>query len=325
MGKSKKNQIYKYITEFLEYCEIEKNRSKRTLRNYHHYLTRFADWAKKQNVAKPEEIDLELVRQYRLFINRYKDKKGSSLKLSTQNYHITALRSWLKYLIKRNIDTIAPDKVELAKTPDRDITFLETHEIEKLVEVTNQEKDEETRLRDRAILETLFATGLRVSELAALKKTSVNLKTKELPVRGKGDKLRLVFLSDDAVEVLKKYLEKRSDNSKALFVRNDRAGNSIEAEIESHGDGHGGLTPRSIQRLLKKYAKLAGISKPITPHTLRHSFATNMLQNGADIRSVQTLLGHSSITTTQIYTHVTNQRLKEVHEKYHKKQKADSD
>ncbi len=325
MPKETKTRVEKYIQEFLEYCEIEKNRSDLTTRNYAHYLGRFAEFAKNRGVATPEKIDGELIRQYRLFINRLRDAKGKPLKLATQNYHVTALRSWLKYLTKRDLKVLAPDKIELAKTPSREVNFLEPHEVEALIEATESEKDELTRLRDRAILEVLFSTGLRVSELASLKRTSINLKTREFPIRGKGDKIRLVFLSESALSALKKYLDKRNDNSKSLFIRLDRAGQSIESEIESHnaqlstdvGRRYIGLTPRSIQRLIKKYAKIAGIIKPITPHTLRHSLATELLQNGADIRSVQTILGHSSITTTQIYTHITNQRLKEIHEKYH--------
>lgn len=314
-----KTKIDRLIQEFLEYCEIERNRSNLTIRNYDHYLHRFADYAKNEGVTEPEDIDAEMIRQYRLFINRLRDEKGKQLKLATQNYHITALRSWLRYLSKRDYQVVPPDKIELAKTPAREVSFLEVTELKRLIQATSQEEDELTRMRDQALLETLFSTGLRVSELAALKRDSINLKTHEFPVRGKGDKVRLVFLSDRAVESLKNYLSKRSDNSKALFVRNDRAGSSVDAEIDSQSGKGLGLTPRSIQRLIKKYAKIAGIMKPITPHTIRHSFATDLLQNGADIRSVQTLLGHSSITTTQIYTHITNQRLKEIHEKYHGK------
>ena len=314
------NPIDKLIQDFLEHCEIEKNRSLLTIRNYAHYLKRFGQFCKENNINRPEDIEGELVRQYRLHINRFRDDDGNALKLVTQNYHMVALRSFLRYCAKRDKKTLAPDKIELAKTPSREVNFLEPYELERLIDATDSEKDLLSQLRDRAILELLFSTGLRVSELASLKRDSLNLKTREFPVRGKGDKIRLVFLSDSAVTALQKYLAKRTDNSKALFVRNDKAGNSVEKEIESYGQATAvGLTARSIQRLIKKYAKVAGIMKPISPHTLRHSFATDLLQNGADIRSVQTLLGHASITTTQIYTHITNQRLKEIHDKFHGK------
>ena len=200
-----KSKLDKAITEFLEYCEIERNRSELTIRNYNHYLRRFAAFAQSHNCTTPEKIDLELIRQYRLHINRLRDEKGKPLKLTTQNYHITAIRSLLRYLAKRNYKVMAPDKIELAKMPTREVHFLETHELRALIDATNNEKDELNRLRDNAILETLFSTGLRVSELAGLKRTSINLKTREFPVRGKGDKIRLVFLSDTAIESLPKY------------------------------------------------------------------------------------------------------------------------
>ena len=314
-----KTPLDKSIQDFLDYCEIERNRSNLTIRNYKHYLDRFASFCKQNGITSPEKVDSELVRQYRLHVNRYRDEKGRQLKVATQNYHIIAIRSWLKYLAKKDRKIMPADKIELAKMPSREVSFLEPSEVERLLEATSSEKNEFAQLRDKALLEILFSTGLRVSELASLKRDSINLKTREFPVRGKGDKIRIVFLSEAATESLKKYLEKRSDNSKALFIRNDKVGQSIEKEIESFSGPVSGLTPRSIQRLIKKYAMIAGIMKPITPHTLRHSFATDLLQNGADIRSVQTLLGHSSITTTQIYTHITNQRLREVHEKFHGK------
>ena len=308
------------LQKFLEHCEIEKNRSKLTLRNYHHYLGRFIDFAKEKGVTKPEQISLELVRQYRLYINRFTDNEGKTLKQITQNYHIIALRSFLKYLAKYDYKTLPAEKLELSKTPSRMVEFLELDEVERLIESTSSEKEEILRLRDNAILHTLFSTGLRVSELCSLKKDQVNLKRGEFTVRGKGDKLRLIFLSPEATEALEKYSKKRNDNSKFLFIAHKQIGNT-EKEMESFGKDAKGLTSRTIQRIVKKYAMLAGITKPITPHTLRHSFATDLLQNGADIRSVQSMLGHASITTTQIYTHITNQQLREVHEKFHHKRK----
>ncbi len=321
--------LSRYITEFLEYCEIGKNQSQRTIANYDHYLRRFAEFALGNGVEKPEKITLKLVQSYRLFLNRFLGKKTEQgLKLITQNYHLIALRAFLKYLAKQDVETLSAEKIELPKNPSRQVEFLDRGELARLFLAVTKEKNELARLRDYAILETLFSTGLRVSELTSLKKDSINLERREFTVRGKGDKLRLVFLSGEAAAAIKKYLSKRSDNSRALFVAHSKIGQSVEKEIESQGfkinqkdkkTNAISLTPRSIQRILKKYARLAGIVKKITPHTLRHSFATDLLQNGADIRSVQTLLGHSSITTTQIYTHITNEGLRDIHKKFHNK------
>lgn len=311
-----KTKLQKYYIQFLEYLEVERNRSRLTLRNYDHYLKRFVDFCARQGVTDPKDVDLELVRSYRLFLNRM-ETHDKSLKIITQNYHLIALRSFLKYLAKRDIKSLAAEKIELPKTPARTVEFLDIEEVERLIRATNEEKDKLTRLRDRAILEMLFSTGLRISELTALKRDNLNLKRGEFAVRGKGDKMRLVFLSRDAIGYLEKYLDEREDNSKALFIRHD-AKESVEKQMESLSEKVAGLTPRTIQRIIKKYAKLAGIMKKITPHTLRHSFATDLLANGADLRSVQELLGHSSISTTQIYTHLTNKRLRDVYDKYHR-------
>jgi len=316
-----RTELHKLIRDFLDYCEIEKNRSKLTLRNYDHYLNRFADFAAEQGITKPERIDQDLIKRYRLFINRLNSNTGASLKLITQNYHVIALRAFLKFLMKRDYKTLPPEKIELAKTPSRMVEFLDFEEVERLIEATDQEQEEILRLRDRAILETLFSTGLRVSELCSLKRDQINFKRNEFTVRGKGDKLRLVFLAEDASQSLQKYLKKRGDNAKPLFIAHKQIG-SAEKEIDSFGkNAASGLTPRTVQRIIKKYGMLAGITKKITPHTLRHSFATDLLQNGADIRSVQSMLGHASITTTQIYTHITNQQLRQIHEKFHKSKK----
>lgn len=312
-----KNKLEKLANQFLEHLEVERNRSRLTLRNYDHYLKRFAEFCKKQGVSDPSDIDLELVRSYRLFINRL-EEKGKPLKIVTQAYHLIALRSFLKYLAKRDIQTLTAEKIELPKVSQRQVSFLEAEEVGRLIEATREEKDKLTQMRDRAILELLFSTGLRISELTHLKRDSLNLKKGEFTVRGKGDKLRLVFLSDSATEVLQKYLNEREDHSKALFIRHDKK-ESVDKQIESLGKDAPGLSARTIQRLIKKYAKLAGITKKITPHTLRHSFATDLLQNGADLRAVQELLGHASISTTQIYTHITNRRLRDIHEKFHSK------
>jgi site-specific recombinase XerD len=333
MNKIDKNKtpapLHTYIIQFLEYCEIGKNQSKMTLQNYQHYLGRFEVFAGTLGITDPKNIDLEIVRKYRLFLNRFADEHGDPLKLITQNYHLIALRAFLKYLTKQDVKTLAPEKIELPKNPSRQVEFLEPEELKRLFDAVATEPNETLRLRDAAILETLFSTGLRVSELASLKREMVNTERMEFTVRGKGDKLRVVFLSPESAGAIKKYLNKRRDNNKALFVGHSTVGNSIEKEIESQsskkktsndiGRDILGLTPRSVQRIIKKYCRAAGIVKKVSPHTLRHSFATDLLRNGADIRSVQTMLGHASITTTQIYTHVTNEGLREMHRKFHNK------
>jgi site-specific recombinase XerD len=310
-----KSKLHRYYIQFLEYMEIERNRSRLTLRNYDHYLKRFVEFCRKYGVTDPADIDLELVRSYRLFLNRLADK-DKNLKIITQNYHLIALRSFFKYLAKRDIKTLAAEKIELPKAPSRHVEFLEPAEIARLIEATNEEKDKQSKLRDKAILETLFSTGLRISELVGLNKDSINIKRREFSVRGKGDKIRLVFLSDRAISALESYLKSRDDSSKALFIRHDHK-DSIEKQMKSYSEKAMGLTARTVQRIIKKYAKLAGIMKKISPHTLRHSFATDLLSNGADIRAVQEMLGHASISTTQIYTHLTNRRLKDIYDKYH--------
>lgn len=348
--KSAFTPLHRYIMEFLEYCEIGKNQSRNTIAAYYRYLTKFSKFSEGLGIKTPKDIDMETIKKYRLYLNRLTDNKGNSLKLITQNYHLIALRAFLKYLTKQDVPTLAPEKVELPKNPQRQVEFLERQELQRLFDATNSEKDELLRLRDYAILQTLFSTGLRVSEAAGLRQDAINLDRREFTIRGKGSKLRLVFLSEQAAEAIKKYLSKRKDNSKSLFIGHSLIGRSpaqkeqgkkldakaiaarqkrMEKEISSQGyeaknnDKNNnkitGLTQRQIQRIIKKYCKVAGIVKKVTPHTLRHSFATDLLQNGADIRSVQAMLGHSSITTTQIYTHVTNQGLRNIHEKFHDK------
>lgn len=321
--------IRKLITDFLEYCEIGKNQSQNTISAYFRYLDKFEKFANSIGIKKPEDINLETINKFRLYLNRLTDENGKNLKLITQNYHLIALRAFLKHLAKQDIKTLSPEKIELPKNPQRQVEFLEKDELQRLFNAVNEEKEEIVRLRDNAILKTLFSTGLRVSEIASLKKENINLERKEFTVRGKGSKLRLVFLSEEASEAIKNYLKKREDNNKALFIAHSKIGLSIEKQMESQNFLNPkpktqnlkpmGLTPRSIQRIIKKYCLIAGIVKKVSPHTLRHSFATDLLQNGADIRSVQTLLGHASITTTQIYTHITNQGLRDVHKKYHGK------
>lgn len=305
-----KNQLHELITEFLEYLEVEKNRSQNTIRNYDFYLRKFADWS---DIGKPAEITAPIVRKYRLMLHRSTDPRtGEPLRINTQNYHFIALRSFLKWLAKQDIATLAPEKIELARIPERQVTFLEDDDLVRLLDAPLKLKlSEIIKKRDKAILELFFSTGLRVSELAHLKKDEVNLKKDEFTVRGKGQKLRIVFLSESARQWLKAYLDARQDISPFIFVGHDRA--------QKKREDSGPLSSRSIQRLIQKYAKAAGITKPVSPHTLRHSYATDLLLNGADIRAVQAMLGHASITTTQIYTHITNQRLREVFKKYHSK------
>ena len=303
--------LQKLITEFLEYLEVERGRSQRTIRNYDFYLRRFAKWAKNPT---PQKITAEMVRKYRLWLNRsVEGREGDQLKKSTQNYHLIALRSFLKYLAKRDIKSLASEKIELARQTTRTVEFLEADELERLLAAPMREKEGLIAIRDKAILELLFSTGMRVSELTGLNIDQVNLKRDEFTVRGKGDKPRVVFLSSSAKDTLGAYLSKRRDTSPFMFVSHDRA---KKGRAES-----GPITPRSIQRLVEFYTKAAGITKRITPHTLRHTFATDLLLSGADIRAVQSLLGHASITTTQIYTHITNKQLKDVHKKFHGKKR----
>lgn len=295
-------------TDFLEYLEIEQNRSQKTIRNYDHYLTRLADFA---GEIKVEDITAELVRKWRLWLNRLGTNSSDELQKNTLNYHLIALRSFLKYCAKRDIPALTADKIELAHTVRKQVTFLNTEELERLFGQPDISK--ETGLRDRAILELLFSTGLRVSELVNLDKDHVNLKRREFSVRGKGQKDRPVFISQEAADWLQKYLDKRLDNTKPLFIRY-----SGRKSVDLSGNYHR-LTARSVQRLVSRYALLAGITKHVSPHTMRHSMATDLLMNGADLRSVQAMLGHSNIATTQIYTHVTDPHLKAVHERFHSK------
>jgi site-specific recombinase XerD len=299
-------------TQFLEFLEIEKNRSAKTAENYNRYLSRFLDFAK---ISRPSEISEDLIRKFRLYLNRLRDESGKPLKKITQNYHVIAIRAFLKYLAKRDIEAVAAEKVELGKQEEREVTFLEPQELERFLK--SPEGADLSSLRDRAILETLFSTGLRVSELCSLNRDSIDLKRGEFSVKGKGSKIRVVFLSDTAKAALASYGEKRADADQALFIRVPK-GETFEKFDELR------LTPRSVQRIIRHYAIKSGIvGKKITPHTLRHSFATDLLRNGADIRSVQALLGHSSVTTTQIYTHVTDKQLREIHQKFHGKNKKE--
>lgn len=304
-------------TQFLEYLEIEKGRAIRTIENYDHYLTRFLNFLNEDN---PENITDQKMREFRLWLNRqsslpWKSKKGipqkvedgdKNLSKKTQNYYLIAIRSFLKYLTKQGVKTYSSEKIELAKTAERTLDLITKDELNRLLKAP--EGDDVKSLRDKAILELLFSTGLRVSELCALR-SDINLKSDELSVRGKGGKVRVVFISEEAKDCIKKYLAKREDMGEALFTR-------LGKEKSKSGEF---LDRRSVERIVKHYTIKAGIAKKVTPHMMRHMFATDLLSNGADIRSVQALLGHSSITTTQIYTHITDKQLREIHKKFHNK------
>lgn len=296
--------------QFLEYIEIERGRSLKTVKNYDAYLVRFLAFAK---IKMPGDITDDVVRQYRLFLNRKTDFLGRTLKKKTQNYYLIALRGFLKYCARRNIKTLPAERIELAKTGDRELDLISENELDRLL--TSIEGNTSFKpLRDRALLELLFSSGLRVSELCSLNRDSINMKRDEFSIRGKGEKVRLAFVSDKAKKSLERYLETRNDMDEALFVggRPKKDGSFMNATR---------LTSRSIERIVKQYAIKAGISKKVTPHVLRHMFATNLLQNGADIRSVQQMLGHANITTTQIYTHITNKQLREVYKNFHGRKK----
>jgi len=299
------------IRQFLEHCEVEKNQSKRTLISYQHYLGRFLEFAKNIELSK---IELPLIKKYRLYLNRYEFRLHETLSIKTQNYHIIALRAFLKFCIKNDWKVLAPEKVDLAKIPDRTVEYLSREELERLFCAVDDGK--QIGLRNRAILEMLYSTGLRISELTNLNRQHVDLERGEFAIRGKGRKVRIVFLSSRAKEWLKEYLDSRDDNFDPLFLNHGRARNKKKGDLDLKGE-HRRLTEYTIQEMVRTTAYKAGITKHVTPHTLRHTFATELLMNGADIRSVQELLGHSSITTTQIYTHITNKKLKEVHQKYH--------
>jgi site-specific recombinase XerD len=303
-------QLKDAIHDFLTHCEVGKYQSKKTLENYRHYLKRFSSFAKPtQDVSK---LDQRMIQGYRLHLTDIHPEPGSSLDIKTQQYHLIALRALLKYLAKNDIPTLAPEKIELPKVPQRQVEALSREELHDLFGAIDPTK--RNGLRDLAIMHMLYSTGLRVSELSNLNRDQVNLQKGEFQVRGKGRKLRIVFLSPEATEHIKRYLDSRSDNFKPLFVSNsNRSGGDIVSDADKRR-----LQPQAIELIVRNAALRANIIKKVTPHVLRHTFATELLRNGADIRSVQEMLGHASITTTQIYTHLTNQRLKEVHEKFHR-------
>ena len=353
--------------QFLEHLEVEKGRSLKTVENYDRYVKKFLEFAK---INSPSRIDDELVRKYRLFLNREEKSNGGNLDRKTQNYYLIALRVFLKYLAKRNIASLPAERIELAKTPQRELDLITEEELRRLLDAPLQKNAYSAKrnfsrftlprsgagsdasqnfalpnslraLRDKAILELLFSTGLRVSELCALNRDSfVEAKNGEISIRGKGGKIRVVFISEEAKQSVKNYLDKRMDTEEALFVsdrlmsfatpftarRREKSKFSAENYASRAKDinlsrlsSYSRLTPRSVERMIKQRAIEAGISKKVTPHIIRHCFATDLLSNGADIRSVQALLGHSNIATTQIYTHITDKQLRDVHKNFHGK------
>jgi site-specific recombinase XerD len=297
-------------TQFLEYIEIEKGRSLKTVENYDHYLTRFLDYTKNDD---PEKINDSMVREFRLWLNRQSTGNnratGETLSKKTQNYYLIALRAFLKYLARQEIKSMPSERIELAKVSQRQLDLITQAELTRLLNSPNGSELKD--IRDKAILELLFSTGLRVSELCSLK-SDIDLSTEELSIRGKGGKIRVVFISDEAKDAVKKYLAVRKDMSDALFVQMGTVDGKNSKDAKP-------LTRRSVERIVKAHAIKAGISKKVTPHVMRHMFATDLLGNGADLRSVQALLGHSSIVTTQIYTHVTDRHLRDIHKKFHNK------
>jgi site-specific recombinase XerD len=302
--------LHTHIEDFLTHLQLEKGSSLLTVRNYKHYLIRFTDWMQSENIElNPKEIDLPLIKQYRVYLSTMVDSQGKQLNRLTQNYHIICIRSFLRYLMKNDVQTLTPEKIDLPKAQSKEVLALDPDQLYKLLNSIDISDD--IGLRDKAILETLFSTGLRVSELVKLDRTRLDLTRRELTIIGKGNRARLVFFTDDAVYWINRYLNTRMDNWKPVFIRYSRG-------IDALNDGENmRLTPRTIQRIVEKYAKKAKISLHTTPHVLRHSFATDLLINGADLRSIQEMLGHKNINTTQIYTNVSNKHLKEVHKSFH--------
>ncbi len=306
-------KLHELKRQFLEHTEIEKGQSLKTVANYDHYLTRFLAFAKdNHNATEPKQITDEVIRQFRLHLNRQngtrtRGQAASTMKRNTQNYYLIALRSFLRYLMKRDISSLSPERIELAKIKERHLDLMTPPELNRLL--LAPDTTTLIGLRDRAILELFFSTGLRLSELCSLN-SDLDLSRDDFSIRGKGEKVRVVFLSEESKSAIRDYLKARKDMDEPLFV-----------QVSRQKTVTGRLTPRSIERIVSHYAIKAGISKKVTPHVIRHSFATDLLSNGADLRSVQMMLGHASITTTQIYTHFTDTQLKEIHKKFHSKRK----
>lgn len=306
----KRNEFDRWSEEFLDYLSLERNCSKLTIRNYKHYLERFIGWMKENFPRKKLcDLNIEIIKKYRVYLSRLVDTKNVPLKRITQSYHIIALRSFLRFLAKQDVRSLAADKIELPKSKSQSLKFLSAEQMERLLAAPRISKVD--GLRDKAILEVLFSTGLRVSELVGLNRDQINFKTKEFGVVGKGGRARVVFLSDRAVKWLRTYLKKRKDDWKPLFVR-------LGGKVDENNQGAKmRISERSVQRIVAKYVRRARLPVKVTPHGIRHSFATDLLSRGADIRSVQEMLGHKNIATTQIYTHVTNAQLRRIHAKFH--------
>jgi len=313
MAKQKSTEdlsLKKLIHRYLSWIEIEKNYSKFTLVKYDHYLTTFQEWFFKHYKQEYiQRLTPDIIRSYRLFLSRHEDKFGRVMSVTTQSYYIIGLRSFLKYLVRKGIKSLAPEKVDLPKAESRSLKFLSREQVERLLTTPDLQKPE--GLRDRTILEVLFSTGLRVSEMAKLDRDKIDLKSREFGIIGKGRRPRVVFLSQRATDWLSRYLRSREDANKPLWVR--LSGPKVDP---TSGGEKMRLTVRRIQQIVEKYRRMAGLPIKVSPHVIRHSFATNLLQNGADLRSVQEMLGHKNVATTQIYTHVTNPQLKQVHDKY---------
>ena len=300
------------LLDYIESIEVEGGRSAKTAENYRLYLERFIEFTEDIQV---EKITSEIVRKYRLWLNRYRNEQDGELATITQAYHLIALRGFLNYLAKRDIESLAPNKIVLPKVSRKQVTFLHYDEVKRLIDTIDLSS--EAGLRDRAIVELLFSSGLRVSELINLNRDHVNTKRREFMVRGKGQKDRPIFISEVAASWVDRYLDARQDTLPPLFLSYSKN------NVASMGGDFRRLTARSVQRMVSQYARLAGITKHVSPHTMRHSFATDLLMNGADIRSVQSMLGHSNISTTQVYTHVTDEHLREVYEKFHSESDKD--
>lgn len=301
------------LLTFLEHLEVERNVSQLTIRNYSHYLRRFSDWFASQGLTDLKQLNLDVLRKYRVYLARLTNDRDQGLVNSTQAYHIIALRSWLKFLVKQDAPVLHPEKIDLPKADAQHMEYLNNHEyVERFLGQPDLES--KTGLRDKAMLEVLFSTGLRVSELVSLSRDQLNIESREFGVIGKGRRPRVVFLSDRAATWLTTWLNSRADNWRPVFIRLAKSQPGPLADGEEMR-----LTTRSVQRVVDKYARQARLPVKISPHGIRHTFATDLLANGAGLRDVQEMLGHKNIATTQIYTHVTQPKLKQTHRKFHSK------